>query len=88
MIAVVYSGSKSAFWKIANNGKTIAECTMPGINPCFNEPKHILYLLSKNIALINYAEQIKRIYADFKIRPKGEHTNLIYADLLFLICSD
>ena len=62
MIAVVYSGSKSAFWKIANNGKTIAECTMPGINPCFNEPKHILYLLSKNIALINYAEQIKRIY--------------------------
>ena len=62
MIAVVYSGSKSAFWKIANNGKTIAECAMPGINPCFNEPKHILYLLSKNIALINYAEQIKRIY--------------------------
>ena len=62
MIAVVYSGSKSAFWKIANNGKTIAECTMPGINPCFNEPKHILYLLSKNIALNDYAEQIKRIY--------------------------
>jgi len=62
MIAVVYSGSKSAFWKIANNGKAIAECTMPGINPCFNDPKHILYLLGKNIALINYAEQIKRIY--------------------------
>lgn len=62
MIAVVYSGSKSAFWKIANNGKTVAECTMPGINPCFNEPKHILYLLSKNSALINHAEQIKRIY--------------------------
>lgn len=62
MIAVVYSGSKSAFWKIAHNGKTIAECTMPGINPCFNEPKHILYLLSKNSALINHAEQIKRIF--------------------------
>ncbi|MES2418026.1 MAG: hypothetical protein V4541_07535 [Bacteroidota bacterium] len=62
MIAVVYSGSKSAFWKIADHGKTIAECTMPGINPCFNEQKHILYLLSKNIALINHAEQIKRIY--------------------------
>jgi len=62
MIAVVYSGSKSAFWKIANNGKTIAECTMPGINPCFNEPRHILYLLGKNSALINHAEQIKRIY--------------------------
>lgn len=62
MIAVVYSGSKSAFWKIANNGKTIAECTMPGINPCFNDPKHILYLLGKNIELINYAEKIKQIY--------------------------
>lgn len=62
MIAVVYSGSKSAFWKIANNGKTVAECTMPGINPCFNESKHILYLLGKNSALINHAEQIKRIY--------------------------
>lgn len=62
MIAVVYSGSKSAFWKISNNGKTVAECTMPGINPCFNDPKHILYLLGKNIALIDYAEQIKRIY--------------------------
>ncbi|SFG91713.1 hypothetical protein [Pedobacter insulae] len=62
MIAVVYSGSKSAFWKIASNGKTVAECTMPGINPCFNDPKHILYLLGKNIALINYAEQVKRIY--------------------------
>ncbi|RZK43048.1 MAG: hypothetical protein EOO90_05175 [Pedobacter sp.] len=62
MIAVVYSGSKSAFWKIASNGKTVAECTMPGINPCFSDPKHILYLLGKNIALINYAEQVKRIY--------------------------
>jgi N-acetylglucosamine kinase-like BadF-type ATPase len=62
MIAVVYSGSKSAFWKIANNGKTIADCTMPSINPCFNDPKHILYLLAKNNELINYAEQVKRIY--------------------------
>lgn len=62
MIAVVYSGSKSAFWKISNNGKTIAECTMPSINPCFNEQKHILFLLGKNTPLINYAEQIKKIY--------------------------
>lgn len=62
MIAVVYSGSKSAFWKIANNGKPIAECTMPGINPSFNDQKHILYLLGKNIELINYAEKIKQIH--------------------------
>ena len=42
MIAVVYSGSKTAYWKIARDGKTIAECTMPGINPCFNDQKAIL----------------------------------------------
>ncbi|MFA6277815.1 MAG: hypothetical protein WC622_13765 [Pedobacter sp.] len=62
MIAVVYSGSKSAFWKIATEGKTIAECTIPGINPCFNDQKHILYLLNKNITLINHAEKIKKLY--------------------------
>lgn len=62
MIAVVYSGTKSAFWKISNEGQTIAECTMPGINPCFNDQKHILYLLNKNIVLINHAESIKKIY--------------------------
>lgn len=62
MIAVVYSGSKSAFWKISNEGKMIAECTIPGINPCFNDPKHILHLLNKNIVLINHAENIKKIY--------------------------
>ncbi|WP_199141934.1 hypothetical protein [Pedobacter sp. ASV12] len=63
MIAVVYSGSKSAFWKISSEGKTIAECTIAGINPCFNDPKHILYLLNKEITLINHAERIKKIYA-------------------------
>lgn len=62
MIAVVYSGSKSAFWKISNEGKTIAECTIAGINPTFNDQKHILYLLNKNIVLINHAESIKKMY--------------------------
>ncbi len=62
MIAVVYSGSKSAFWKISNEGKTVAECTIPGINPRFNDHKHILYLLNKNIVLINHAESIKKMF--------------------------
>jgi N-acetylglucosamine kinase-like BadF-type ATPase len=62
MIAVVYSGSKSAFWKISNEGKTVAECTIPGINPTLNDHKHILYLLNKNIVLINHAESIKKIF--------------------------
>jgi len=62
MIAVVYSGSKTAVWKIANNGKTIAECTMPGINPCFVDQKTLLQQLNKKNILINNAEQIKQIY--------------------------
>ncbi len=62
MIAVVYSGSKSAFWKISNEGKTIAECTIHGINPCLNDSKQILILLNKNNILINYAESLKKIY--------------------------
>nr|WP_121271253.1 hypothetical protein [Pedobacter schmidteae] len=62
MIAIVYSGSKTAFWKIARDGKTIAECTMPGINPCFNDQKTILHYLNKKTILINHAESIKKIY--------------------------
>ncbi len=62
MIAVVYSGSRTAFWKIARDGKTIAECTMPGINPCFNDQKAILQNLNKKAILINHAESIKKIY--------------------------
>jgi N-acetylglucosamine kinase-like BadF-type ATPase len=62
MIAVVYSGSKTAFWKIARDGKTIAECSMPGINPCFNDQKSILQFLNKKATLINHAESIKKIY--------------------------
>jgi len=62
MIAVVYSGSRTAFWKIARDGKTIAECTMPGINPCFNDQKTILQYLNKKTTLINHAESIKKIY--------------------------
>jgi len=62
MIAVVYSGSRTAFWKIARDGKTIAECTMPGINPCFNDQKAVLQNLNKKSILINHAESIKKIY--------------------------
>jgi N-acetylglucosamine kinase-like BadF-type ATPase len=62
MIAIVYSGSKTAFWKIAKEGKTLAECTMPGINPCLNDEKSILNSLNKKSALVNHAERIKKIY--------------------------
>jgi hypothetical protein len=62
MIAVVYSGTKTAIWKIAKDGRTVAECTMPGINPFFVDQKALLQQLNKKTILINHAEQIKKIY--------------------------
>jgi hypothetical protein len=75
MIAVVYSGSKSAFWKISNEGKTIAECTIHGINPCLNDSKQILYSLNKNNILISYAESLKKIYVFAAGASSGELQN-------------
>ena len=62
MIAVVYSGTKTAIWKIAKDGKMIAECSMPGLNPFFVDQKALLQQLNKKTILINHAEQIKKIY--------------------------
>lgn len=62
MIAVVYSGSYFAHWRLADKGRTVASFKTNGINPYFNDEKHILQLLNKNINLIHHAEQIKRIY--------------------------
>jgi glucosamine kinase len=62
MIAVVYSGSHHADWRLAYKGRTVASFKTSGINPFFNDEKHILNLLNKNINLIHHAEQIKRIY--------------------------
>jgi len=62
MIAVVYSGSRYADWKLSEKGQIISNFKTEGINPFFNDEKFISNLLNKNIQLINYAEQIKRIY--------------------------
>ena len=62
MIAVVYSGSHYAHWRLAEKGRTIASFKTNGINPYFNDEKLILQLLNKNINLIHHAEEIKRIY--------------------------
>ncbi|MEO6849338.1 MAG: hypothetical protein ABI203_00990 [Mucilaginibacter sp.] len=62
MIAVVYSGSHYADWRLADRGRTIASFKTAGINPYFNDEKHIIQLLNKNINLIHHAEEIKRIY--------------------------
>ncbi|MBD1384213.1 hypothetical protein IDJ75_02900 [Mucilaginibacter rigui] len=62
MIAVVYSGSNNAGWRLAYKGRTVASFNTNAINPYFNDEKYIIQLLNKNINLIHHAEQIKRIY--------------------------
>lgn len=62
MIAVVYSGSNYADWRLVDKNKTISSFKTSGINPYFNDEKHIIQLLNKNINLIHHAEEIKRIY--------------------------
>jgi glucosamine kinase len=62
MIAVVYSGSNFADWRLAIKDKTVASFKTQGINPYLNDQKFILQLLNKNINLIHHAEEIKKIY--------------------------
>jgi len=62
MVAIVYSGSRTAFWKLTRNGEVVAHCNTSGINPCFVDSKTILQILNKKIVLVNNAESIKKIY--------------------------
>ncbi len=62
MIAVVYSGSNNAGWRLAYKGRTVASFNTNAINPYFNDEKYITGLLNRNINLIHHAEEIKRIY--------------------------
>jgi N-acetylglucosamine kinase-like BadF-type ATPase len=62
MIAVVYSGSRFADWKLADRGKIISEFKTQGINPFFNDKASINHLLNKTVQLINNAEKIKFVF--------------------------
>ncbi len=62
MIAVVYSGSKNACWKIWQDNKPTVETHTASLNPCFIDEAQISQLLSNNITLIHNAESIKKIY--------------------------
>lgn len=62
MIAVVYSGSRYAYWKLFEKGETVINFKTTGINPFFNDEKFITQLLNKSAQLINNAEKIKKIY--------------------------
>ena len=62
MIAVVFSGSRVSDWRLAEKGKIVTGFRTMGINPYLHDERFILQLLNKNNNLINYAEQIRRIY--------------------------
>jgi N-acetylglucosamine kinase-like BadF-type ATPase len=62
MIAVVYSGSRFADWKLAERGKIVSEFKTQGINPFFNDKNYINQILNKNVQLINNAEKVKWVY--------------------------
>lgn len=62
MIAIVYSGSNYADWRLTDKDEIIISFKTSGINPYFSDEKSILQLLNKNINLIHHAEEIKRIY--------------------------
>jgi len=62
MIAVIYSGSNFAEWRLADKDKTLASFKTNGINPYFDDEKAIVQLFNKNINLIHHAEEIKRVY--------------------------
>lgn len=62
MIAVVFSGSRFSDWRLADKGKIVTGFRMMGINPYLHDERFILQLLNKSNNLINYAEQIRRIY--------------------------
>lgn len=62
MIAVIFSGSRFADWRLAEKGKIITGFRTMGINPYLHDERFILQLLNRNNNLINHAERIKRIY--------------------------
>ncbi|MFZ4260624.1 hypothetical protein ACFRAE_01170 [Sphingobacterium sp. HJSM2_6] len=62
MIAVVYSGSRYADWRLAEKGRILHGFRTTGINPYIQEERFIYQLLNKNTQLINNAERIRKIY--------------------------
>lgn len=78
MIAVVYSGSRYADWKLAGKAGLVAEFKTAGINPFFNDEKHILQILHKKNELINNAEKIKKVYFFGAGAASEERKDLVY----------
>jgi len=78
MIAVVYSGSNFANWKLAQKQTVVQSFKTNGINPFASDEKSILALLNKNIHLIHHAEEIKRIYFFGPGITSYKHKQIVY----------
>lgn len=81
MIAVVYSGSKFADWRLADKGKIVTGFKTTGINPNLQDERSIHQTLNKANHLINHAEEIRRIYffgADSSASERREKIQTVF----------
>lgn len=78
MIAVIYSGSRFADWKLAEKGAITADFKTVGINPYLQDEKFIFGVLNKNNHLINNAEKIRRIYFFGAGASSKERKEIVY----------
>lgn len=62
MIAVIFSGSRYADWRLADKNRILYGFRTSGINSYIQDERYINQLLNKNTNLINNAEKIKKIY--------------------------
>lgn len=79
MIAIVYSGSNFANWRLAQKQTVIQSFKTNGINPFATDEKGILSLLNKNIHLIHHAEEIKKIYYFGPGITSAKHKETVYS---------
>ena len=78
MIAIVYSGSNFANWKLAQKQTVVQSFKTNGINPFVNDEKSIISLLNKDIHLIHHAEEIKKIYFFGPGITSQKHNQIVY----------
>lgn len=78
MVAVVYSGSNFAIWKLAQKQHVVRSFKTNGISPFASDEKSILFLLNKNIHLIHHAEEIKKIYFFGPGIGSSKHKQIVY----------
>lgn len=62
MIAVIFSGSRYADWRLADKNRVLYGFRTTGFNSYIQDERYIFQLLNKDTNLINNAEKIKRIY--------------------------